>query len=168
MKRPSGFTLVELMVVVAIIGILSSVAIPSLGRLQLRSKEAEKSLVVRQVATAVEEYFVRDGRYANFVAGPDNDSWMWGAPNPPGAPTPQKRLFLRNFTDWSKLSLRIDGALYYQYEVYAYTWRNQRYQFQWVNSDLDGDRVQRNWWQRVWYIGNSEQPRFESASGGEF
>ena len=42
--RQSGFTLVELMVVVAIIGLLSAVAIPNFKKYQAKSKISEAKL----------------------------------------------------------------------------------------------------------------------------
>lgn len=43
-RNPSGFTLVELMVVVAIIGILSAIAVPNFKKYQAKSKQSEAKI----------------------------------------------------------------------------------------------------------------------------
>lgn len=44
LKSPGGFTLVELMVVVAIIGILSAIAVPNFKKYQAKSKQSEAKI----------------------------------------------------------------------------------------------------------------------------
>lgn len=57
LRSQAGFTLVELMVVVAIIGLLSAVAIPNFKKYQAKSKTSEAKLQLAALYTAETSYF---------------------------------------------------------------------------------------------------------------
>lgn len=66
-KNKSAFTLIELLVVIAIIGILSTLAIVALGDARVKARDAKRITDVKQIATALELYFIDNGSYPSAI-----------------------------------------------------------------------------------------------------
>jgi type IV pilus assembly protein PilE len=74
MKREKGFTLIELMIVVAIIAIIAAFALFNYSKYGYRSRRVDGKDMLSRVAAAQERYYTNFNRYApdlgtlNFVA----------------------------------------------------------------------------------------------------
>jgi type IV pilus assembly protein PilA len=73
-RTQAGFTLIELMIVVAIIGILSAIAIPNLLAMQIRSKRAELPMNCDAIRTAEIAYHAEWGNFTSAPATPPSPS----------------------------------------------------------------------------------------------
>ena len=63
-RNQKGFTLIELMIVVAIIGILAAIAIPNFIKFQARSKQSEAKANLKALFTAQKSFYQEKDRYS--------------------------------------------------------------------------------------------------------
>ena len=63
-RKETGFTLIELMIVVAIIGILAAIAIPNFMNYQCKAKQSEAKSNLGNIRTAEEAYYAEKNSYA--------------------------------------------------------------------------------------------------------
>jgi type IV pilus assembly protein PilE len=64
-----GITLIELLTVIVVLAILSSIALPSYRQYLIRSQRAEAKAALLQVRTAQEKFYMQNNRYSNDLAG---------------------------------------------------------------------------------------------------
>ncbi len=69
-----GFTLIEILIVVAIIAILASVVLVGLGPTQQKGRDARRLSDLREVQNALELYYNQNGQYPT-VSGTGSAAW---------------------------------------------------------------------------------------------
>lgn len=88
-----GFTLIELMIVVAIIGILAAIAIPQYQDYVVRAKLSKVAGAVQPIKLAMAEYYQFNGSWAGLAAAANQGAQQWtdsqnsGGLGMSGAPT---------------------------------------------------------------------------------
>jgi type IV pilus assembly protein PilA len=117
-RRPGrrGFTLVELMIVVAIVGVLATVAVVGYRRYVLNAKVTEARTVISAIRLAQEDTRAERGTYANIgttycpaAAGVSNLKVGWDTSCNGGSAT------------WQTLPVHIDGPVQFAYATVAGT-----------------------------------------------
>jgi type IV pilus assembly protein PilA len=104
-KKTEGFTLIELMIVVAIIGILAAIAIPEYMNYQMKAKTAEAVTNIGAIKNLQIAYYAEEGTYRPCVA------------HPPGAPSTAKAAWGAGNNDFDIIGFKHSGSVYYQYNV---------------------------------------------------
>ena len=111
-REESGFTLVELLVVMLIIGLLAAIAIPSFFNQRDKARDADAKTLVRTAQTALETYAIdNNGNYAGVTV----DALQ--AIEPVLEDVPDSNLRVRAFEDSDRYRLRITSATGNQFSI---------------------------------------------------
>jgi hypothetical protein len=120
------------MIVVAIIGILASIAIPEYQTMTLRARIAERDSIMRAIAKGVEDVTLN-------ASGPVGA--LAGAYNPDNSPGTMKRAWLQTGSGWNQLPLIVEGATYCSYQFLLATAVTPMLLAVTGDCDIDGDAV---------------------------
>ena len=67
-KISRGFTLVELMIVTAVIGVLATISIVGFSNIQATSRDTQRADKIATIAEALEKYYSANGEYPDCYA----------------------------------------------------------------------------------------------------
>jgi prepilin-type N-terminal cleavage/methylation domain-containing protein len=107
-SKKAGFTLIELMIVVAIIGILAAVAIAAYGAYVKRSRNAEATAILADIRVKQEAYRATFHQYADL-----EEEWL-----PDSTPSGLSQKWDNTVAEaepWNQLGVVPDSGLYFSY-----------------------------------------------------
>jgi prepilin-type N-terminal cleavage/methylation domain-containing protein len=134
-ESPKGFTLIELMIVCAIIGILSTVAYPAYKFMAAKAKRTERAIHVTNFVRTLRDMYNDKGQA--FPGG-----GFLGLLNPPlvGIANSSQKTFNKNQAGWTQLSYAPDGPVRYYYQIEAASGNGWGLIVVWATGDMDDDR----------------------------
>jgi type II secretory pathway pseudopilin PulG len=116
-RRGSGFTTIELLIGVVIVGILATLAIPSFKGYVYRGRVSEAVTVLNEIKTRQETYRSRYGNYAA-VSGGGGTNWGSATYSPATIPGSQP-VGWPSSAEWEELGIRHPGNVRFRYATVA-------------------------------------------------
>lgn len=132
-KSNKGFTLIELMIVVAIIGILAAIAIPNFLRFQLKSKSSEGKVNIAAIRTAEESYLAEFGSYVAVTTA-----------NPTAGIPGSQKIGFNTGGGFDTLGWSPEGNVFFQYAVNNTSANSNAYTIS-AAADIDADNSPQAW-----------------------
>lgn len=80
-KRQEGFTIVELLIVIVVIGILAALVITTFTGIQQRARNTERETDIKAIHGQVEAYYADNGRYPTLA---NLNTYSWRSTNMKG------------------------------------------------------------------------------------
>src|SRR5882724_9827828 len=111
-----GFTLVELLTVVAIVGVLATLGLVAYGRFIRSSKTSEAIYMVGSIRAVEESYRAETLRYLDVSAG---FTKLYPNTTPGAFKSAWDNPSHSDYNAWRQLGARSDGPVYYGYKVAA-------------------------------------------------
>ena len=62
-RKESGFTIVELLIVIVVIGILAALVVTTFSGIQKKARDSERQTDIKAVHSQLEAYYAQNGRY---------------------------------------------------------------------------------------------------------
>ncbi len=74
-NKQSGFTIVELLIVIVVIGILAALVVTTFSGIQKKARDTERETDIKALHGQVEAYFAQNGKYPTLANLQDN-AWI--------------------------------------------------------------------------------------------